>query len=252
MSWYRAEEPGDADMYLSTDDEGDGQPRPPKKARDVNKEAALQAAELARAKRVAHRQMDRVDVMEIERAFAVLDNVREGDLNLQKFNRSKSKPRLDPSLNPYIDDEAAEARQSDSDMADEESLDSAPSSSGSDGTMEGLANLEISHRSTDSKSLADKSDLSISTQDFPTLYENYCASREQMEAQIQQEEKEKARLHSSSGVSDDRNHQSFSSHSNDDSESDRESSSGVNSFSSSSNDDSESDTELQASFSSVH
>ena len=230
-------------MYLSTDDEGDGNPSLRERARNVAKESAVQQAELAQARRLAHRRMERHEVLEIERAFAVLDNVQEGDLRPVKNNRSKTKPQLNPSHNPYIDNEADEARQSDSDLAEEESFDSGTSLSDSDATMGGLANLDILSYTTDNEALVYGSDESISTQEFPTLYENYSASRQLMEAQIQREQKEKAG--SSRYSSDDSNQHTDSASGDEDTEDDSD----QQVYSTDS--DSETDMEFEASFSGV-
>jgi len=238
-SWLKPPPGGlDLDMYLSTDDEGDdGLFIHQKKARDEDKEAA----ELAQAKRAARRQMERQEIMEIERQFAVLDNIRVGDPRLQKKNnRLKSKSHLDPSDNPYINYEAAEARDSDSDLADEESFASETSSLYSDVSLGGQDKAEMCSPTTknefpSSKTFpADGSDLSEPEDEFPTLYENYCASRQVVEAQIQQELKEQVGNQSSSSSS------SISSYHND-----------QNMRSSSIDDGSETDMEVEASFSSV-
>jgi len=184
-------------------------------------------------------------VLEIERAFAVLDNVCEGDKRLQMINRSKSKSQLNPSQNPFIDNEATEARESDSDLADEESFDCETSLSDSDATMGGLTSLETGSNNPDSEGRANGSDLSISTQELPTLYDNYSASRAMMEAQIQKEQFAKDRYQFCSNSSDDTN-QDSSSNSSDDS-----SQHSYSSSSTSSNGDSKTDMELEASFSSV-
>jgi len=254
-SWLKPPPGGlDLDMYLSTDDEGDdGHPSHQRTVRDEENDAA----ELARAKRAARRQMERVEIMEIERAFAALDNIRVDDTRLRKSKRAKSKPWLDPSNNRYIDNEAVEAGQSDSDLSvdsdsttsrsdgtmeglkskqwpgnlgDELSADSGSTTSRSDGTMKGLENLEVHTQLSDNVGMDDRSN--SEPDDFPTLYDNYCASRQLLEAQIQKERKLTARYDSSSSISSECSDQHCDSLNSDN--------------------ENDTDTEVEASFSSVH
>jgi len=195
------------DMYLSTDDEGDGHPFHKKKARNIDKEEA----ELAQAKEVAHQRMKRHEVMEIERTFAVLDNVREGE-TFQLKNKRPQQPKcgLNPALNPYIENEAAEAKESDSDLADEESFESATFSVDSDmSTVETEEKFHQCLKSDHSPPLSDHSD-TAGQSDSSILYENYCASRELVEAQIQKEQKQTFRYQSSNSSSINTNHHTHS------------------------------------------
>jgi len=232
-NWAGQDERGNnLDTYLSTDDEGDGSPLHRNKARNMAEEAAHQQAELARAKRMAHRQIEYQKDMEIERAFAVLDNVREGETRLQrqKNKPAKSKSQLKPSDNCFIDDEAAEAGESDSDMGDEESFNSENLFTQSDisTSVEEEQMPEIFSGSSHVPTLNCQSE-ACGQGNHPTMYEDYSASRELTEAQIQQEQKEKMRHEFCNSSSDD-----CCSASIDDSD-----------------DASETDTELEASFSSV-
>lgn len=229
------------DKYLSTDDEEDEDSSfHPKKARNGCKKDAQQQAELAQAKRVAHRRMERQEIMEIERAFAALDNVREGAGHLRESRYSKSKSQLNPLQNPFIENEAAEVRDSDSDLADEESFDSLISSSQPDTSTEEEEDLMPSPPISQNQSISSGFD----QEDCPILYENYSASRKQMEAQIQQEQMlSKGHQSGSDSTSSNGSYQ----HSDSASASDTD----EFSYSNISGNDSETSMELEASFSSV-
>lgn len=179
-----------SDTYLSTDDEGDEDSLLPKVARKRSKKQALEQEELALAKRVAKCRIERHEIMEIERAFAVLDNVQEGKSYRQRNRHSKSKPQLNPRQNPFIQNEAVEVGDSDSDLANEESFDTlnvSGQSNTSSASGDNETDSKLSPPISQKQSTSSDSDLSDS-EDWPTLYENYCASRELMEAQIQREQ----------------------------------------------------------------
>jgi len=115
-------------------------------------------------------------------------------------------------------------------LGDELSADSDSTTSRSDGTMKGLENLQVHTQLSDNVGMDDGS---ISEpDDFPTLYDNYCASRQLLEAQIQKELKVTARYDSSSSISSEGSDQHCDS--------------------SSSDNENDTDTEVEASFSSVH
>ena len=185
--YARHQERGFSDMYLSTDDEGDEDSFHKKKARKGDWDA-IQEAELAQAKRVAGRRMERHENMEIERAFAVLDNVREGEAHVRRSRYSKPRSHLNPLHNPFIENEAVEVADSDSDLAEDESFDTLNLSRAGTSTDE-ENDSKPSPPISQKQSVGSGSDLS-DIDDWPTLYENYTASRTMMEAQIQQEQKQ--------------------------------------------------------------
>lgn len=246
MNWGRLDRGSSAlDTYLSTDDEEDVVLMHPKKACKGSKKEALQLAELSQAKRVAQRRMERQEIMEIERAFAVLDNVQERAVPpLRKNHYSRSNPQLNPRHNPFIENEAVEVGESDSDLADEESFDTLRSRSDADTAMDEEEDSKPSPPISQNQSLAAESDLS-DVDDWPTLYENYSASRQLMEAQIQKEQMETNGYHSGSEStrSNDTDIQSGSDSTSSDSD--------QYSHSNTSDDGSDTSMEVEASFSSV-
>lgn len=207
MSWFasRSQRQNAIDMYLSTDDEGeDGGPK--RSAAQMAKEEALHRSQLARARKLAQRRMDRHEEREIERAFAVLDNVPEKESSPLFGSRKKSKPELGPALNPYIDHEALEVGDSDSNLADVDGDND--TFIASDSSPITVSNIEItredddggcgrkrkqkpsqrgrSRRCQEEKVAFESEEESDggSRQEGATMYEDFVASREAVEAQI--------------------------------------------------------------------
>ena len=197
------------DIYLSTDDEGgDGSLQHTKRsAVQMAKEEALIRAQLARAKKLAQKRMDRHEERESERVFAVLDNVSEREAAQLHGSRRTSQPKFDPALNPYIDHEALEVGDSDSDLAhddDDKDNDTFIASESSTITVSTAVdtNNKIDrecrrnrkqnarqgwsrpcHEVTVAFNYEEDSD-DGSSQEGGTLYEDFVASREAVEAQI--------------------------------------------------------------------
>jgi hypothetical protein len=173
-------------------------------------EEVVQRAELNRARKLAHQRMVRYEAQERARAFAVLDNVSEGELPSWRGRRNNTRSKLDPALNPHIDHEAVEAGDSDSDLQQDndsfirsdssfisdsnienESL-GAEEESGKNGNQRAPTNVHHGQLKSVEFEWEDRSDGSSSDQEC-TMYEDFAASREVIEAQIDADEKKRKR-----------------------------------------------------------
>ena len=199
---------GFVDCYLATDDEADDEsPNHYRKPSGrAAAEEALQRAELNRARKLAHQRMDRHEAHERARAFAVLDNVSERESPIYHEMKDNSRPALDPALNPHIDHEAVEAGDSDSDLlrdSDSDLLHDSDSFLASDSSCTTVGMVDDGSRGNEngkggsnrketvSSEREDGSD--ESSQEGETFYDDIVASREVIEAQIDEEEKKRKR-----------------------------------------------------------
>ena len=172
-------------------------------------EEAQQRAELNRARKLAQQRMDRHEAHERARAFAVLDNVSERESPSWREMKTTSRSKFDPALNPHIDHEAVEAGDSDSDVQrDNDSFIASDSSVTTVSTVEngscgeekkgGSGGIQHTHhgilgqeKATEFAQEDGSDDRSEEADD--TLYDDFAASREVVEAQIDADEKKRKR-----------------------------------------------------------
>jgi len=184
------------DMYLSTDDEGDGSRRNRKKSgakASTNKQLAI---ELERAKQVAFRRMERHQAMEMERAFAVLDNVPERESAALRGQWKKAKSPLDAAHNPFIDNEAVEAGESDSDMEEANSKmqeEDSFTGEGSPSVSDSVSIVDSLSQAMSLPSVGGMSDEASDDSEDCTMYDDFIASRDVVRAQIQAEDSKRKR-----------------------------------------------------------
>lgn len=108
------------DGYLATDDEGDDFPGCCKDclvAQQQEKDNdARQRVALAKAREVASRRIEKHERNESDRVFSLLDNISEANAHSFYQHLGRKKRNLSPSHNPFIDFEAVEVGDDDSDI----------------------------------------------------------------------------------------------------------------------------------------
>jgi len=184
------------DRYLSTDDEGTGTPLTKAQSQaQRDKQEAVQRAELARARQVAHKRIGQHEQNQTKRAFAVLDNVSERESPSWKSRSRRVGTRFDPALNPHIDNEAAEAGDSDSDLLGDDSLSASSEEEEDNRPEKNRPHLHLDIKDSDSTDpsvptrriahlLGKNSSANSDSDNEDTMYEDFSASREAVQAQI--------------------------------------------------------------------
>lgn len=103
---------------MATDDEEEGSPQTTVRTHfDRKKIDAQRKAQLARARVLAQKRMDEHELNESARVLSVLDNVSEKESpTAAQYCNKWERSGLKPSSNPFIDDEAIEVGDDDSDL----------------------------------------------------------------------------------------------------------------------------------------
>ena len=106
------------DDYLATDDEEEGSPQKTVCTHSHRKKIdAQRRAQLARARNLAQKRMDKHELNDTARVLSVLENVSEKEsLTAAQYCSNWNHSDLKPSCNLFIDNEAIEVGDDDSDL----------------------------------------------------------------------------------------------------------------------------------------
>ena len=106
------------DDYLATDDEEEGSPQRTACTHSHRKKIdAQRKAQLAHARALAQQRMDKYELNEEARVLSVLNNVSEKESpTAAEYCNKWDRSGLKPSSNPFIEDEAIEVGDDDSDL----------------------------------------------------------------------------------------------------------------------------------------
>lgn len=188
------------DEYLATDDEGDDDAVSSHRSLSQRRETeAIQRAELARARKLVSRRVNEHELKETSRVFSMLDNVSEKEPCSFGYGLHGRERRagLDPSRNQFIDNEAIEVGDDDSDIAADEaagvedgensfiansdSEDEDSSSPPPKRHRKAVANKGVTDRTPLGRAACGSSDLGSSySSDEEVVYDDICVSREAM------------------------------------------------------------------------
>lgn len=193
---------------MATDDEEEGSPHTTVCTHSHRKKIdAQRRAQLARARALAQKRMDKHELNETARVLSVLENVSEKESpTAAQYCSNWNKSDLKPSCNPFIEDEAIEVGDDDSDLNTASSgEDSFINDSDEESTISErqVSHPRKRHKGSKAQEVAYKEDPDITSRvgcasdesDGEVIYEDFSASRAATLKSIEGGEWRKRSLH---------------------------------------------------------